>query len=73
MSLSLLSSLPSFLFYQAHTALDEDGFFEGDLYGRVGLVPSNMVEHITDQPTLAIIDTTIASLAKRQQGTTNHV
>ncbi len=35
--------------------VDEDGFFEGDLNGRVGLVPSNMVELIADTEELAKI------------------
>ena len=67
-SVCVLLSLSLSLFVQARGDLDEDGFFEGDLYGRVGLVPCNMVEHITDAAVLADIDATIATLAKNRQG-----
>ena len=53
---------------QARGTLDEDGFFDAELYGRVGLVPSNLVELITDPAILATIETTIAELAKTRQG-----
>ena len=46
--------------------MDEDGFFKGELGGRVGLVPGNMAEQITDEEELSQIQTVIE--AQREKG-----
>lgn len=55
--------------------MDEDGFFEGELNGRVGLIPSNMVELISDQEELDKIQDLLQA-QKEKAGTyilQNHV
>jgi hypothetical protein len=44
----------------ACTEVDEEGFFEGVLRGKRGLVPSNMVDQVTDSEQLANIEQLIA-------------
>ena len=45
---------------QARSTVGEDGFVEGELGGRVGFAPSNMLEEITDEEELAQIATLLA-------------
>ena len=54
--LSLSLSLP-----QARSEIGEDGFLEGELRGKVGFVPSNMLEVITDPAELAQMETLLHS------------
>ena len=62
-SLSLSLSLS-----QACTEVDEEGFFEGVLRGKRGLVPSNMVDQVTDSEQLANIEPLIAEQKSRSPG-----
>ena len=55
-------------FLQALGNLDEDGFFMGECNGNQGLVPKNMVEHITDPKELANITEKLTMLLKKQKG-----
>ena len=50
---------------QAKNAVDEDGFFEGELSGHHGLVPINMVEEVS-QEELSQIQSLLATQAKRK-------
>lgn len=45
---------------QARNAIGEDGFLEGELHGKVGFAPSNMLEEITDEEELAQISTLLS-------------
>lgn len=45
---------------QTRSAVGEDGFLEGELHGKVGFAPSNMLEEITDEEELAQISTLLA-------------
>ena len=65
LSLSLLSALS---LSQACTEVDEEGFFEGVLRGKRGLVPSNMVDQVTDSEQLANIEQLIAEQKSRSPG-----
>ena len=48
---------------QAKGVMDEDGFFEGELHGKHGLVPENMVEEITAPEELSQIQLLLAAQA----------
>ena len=62
-------SLPlSLSLLQACSEVDEEGFFEGVLRGKKGLVPSNMVELVTDSEKLATIEEVIAEQQCRSPG-----
>lgn len=54
-------------FLQALGNLDEDGFFMGDCNGNQGLVPKNMVEHVTDPKELANITEKLTMLLKKHK------
>ena len=52
---------------QARSEIDEDGFFEGEVCGRVGLVPVNMVEEITSPEELSQVPELLAAQAERKK------
>ena len=52
---------------QARSEIDEDGFFEGEVCGRVGLVPENMVEEITSPEELSQVPELLAAQAERKK------
>lgn len=59
------------VFLQACTEVDDEGFFEGLLRGKRGLVPSNMVELITDPEKLGQVQQLLVDQQCRSPGMFN--
>lgn len=51
---------------QVKGGADEDGYLQGQLDGRTGFIPGNMVEEITDPDDIAQVKVTLSAHAKRR-------